>query len=130
MSFPPLPFHDSMFSEHGQMNPYWDEELRQLTKRDFVMPEPVKNADVKDEVKDDVIDDVIGDIDDQIEDVKDEELVDDVIVNENVDSDEKPLDALVTEKAVSSTTWTWIIVLGALAVLVIIATLRSKKLRY
>jgi len=120
-----MPFDDNMFADFGQMNPYWDEELRNLTKKEFVGPEVSK-----DHVEDDLrglpgLD--LQESSDEIVKTEDAEVVSEDLVIENIDAVEE--DALVTEKAVSSTTWTWIIIVGAVAALIIVATLRSKKLR-
>jgi hypothetical protein len=125
MNFPAMPFDDNMFADFGQMNPYWDEELRNLTKKEFVGPEVSK-----DHVEDDLrglpgLD--LQESSDEIVKTEDAEVVSEDLVIENIDAVEE--DALVTEKAVSSTTWTWIIIVGAVAALIIVATLRSKKLR-
>jgi hypothetical protein len=126
MNFPAMPFDDNMFADFGQMNPYWDEELRNLTKKEFVDPEISKDQDHEDLQGLEGLQD-LQEPSDEIVKTEDAEVVSEDLVIENIDAVQE--DALVTEKAVSSTTWTWIIIVGAVAALIIVATLRSKKLR-
>ena len=83
-----MPFDDNMFADFGQMNPYWDEELRNLTKKEFVGPEVSK-----DHVEDDLqgLQDLqdVQESSDEIVKTEDAEVVSEYLVIENIDAVEE-----------------------------------------
>lgn len=134
MNFPVVPFDDSMFSDYAQTNPYWEEELRNLTRKHFVAPKPAERPEAAAAVPAEADQESV-----QVAEAaeaaeaavaaveEDIEVTSQDVVMDNIDEVKK--DAIVTEKSVSSTTWTWVIIISAVVVLYVVATLRAKKLR-